>query len=99
MSKKSLDVLDMEILEELLEDSRQSYVELGKKLKSHKDTIRNRVLKLLKDGVIEHFTISIDHEKLTELYPALTKVVFAVSVTQKRNELIEMLIQNKNVNI
>ena len=90
-------MLDMSILEELLDDSRQSYVELGRKVGAHKDTVRNRVIKLMDDGVIEHFTISINHERLTELFPSLTKVVFAVSVTKKRDELVEQLLAKRNV--
>lgn len=97
MQKKTLDNLDIELLKLLIEDGRQSYVQLSKKMNTHKDTIRKRVRKLLDLRVIDRFTITINHERLTETYPSLWRVIFTVVVLHDRNNLFKELVNHKNV--
>ncbi len=56
---KGIDSKDKQILKLLNENSRISYRDIGKKLGINEDTIRYRVFRLSKEGVIERFTIAI----------------------------------------
>jgi Lrp/AsnC family transcriptional regulator for asnA, asnC and gidA len=60
----TLDDVDMKILEMLEKDARRSFIEIAKKLGVSEATIRKRVLKMQKNGVIKKFTIKVDPEKL-----------------------------------
>ena len=97
MPRKSIDSLDIELLKQLLEDSRQTSKELALKLKAHKDTVRKRISNLLNKGVIERFTITINQSKLAELYPSVWRVIFSVAVIKDRDALIKELLNNKSV--
>jgi len=60
----NLDEIDTKILELLEEDARRSFTEMAEKLKVSESSIRKRVSALQKEGVIEKFTIKVDHAKL-----------------------------------
>ena len=51
------DKIDEKILEYLRNDSRESFVEIGKKLKLSESAVRRRVKNLVDNKVIEKFTI------------------------------------------
>ena len=51
------DKIDEKILEYLRNDSRESFVEIGKKLKLSESAVRRRVKNLVDSKVIERFTI------------------------------------------
>jgi DNA-binding Lrp family transcriptional regulator len=95
--KSKINHLDMELLRLLLEDSRQSYIQLAKKLDIHKDTVRRRVLTLQNSGIITRFTILIDHGKLMEFYPTLWKVLFSVKALRDHTALVQELLQHPQV--
>ena len=59
-----VDKLDLEILKMLQGDSRIPFTEIAQKLKLSESTIRKRVQKLQKKGVIKKFTIEIDPSKI-----------------------------------
>ncbi|MEJ6951210.1 Lrp/AsnC family transcriptional regulator [Natronospora cellulosivora (SeqCode)] len=59
-----LDELDMKLIKDLSKDSRISYAELGRKYELSRVGIRERINNLVEKGVIEKFTIVVDHEKL-----------------------------------
>jgi len=52
-----LDVIDLKILEELKEDGRKSYNEISTNIGKTEATVRRRVNRLLKNGIIKKFTI------------------------------------------
>lgn len=52
-------LLDQKILDELRKNSRKSNVEIAKKLKVSEGTVRKRIQRLIKRGVIKKFTIEI----------------------------------------
>lgn len=59
-----MDELDLKLLEDLSQDSRATYAELGRKYKLSRVCIRERINNLVDQGVIEKFTIAIDAQKL-----------------------------------
>lgn len=54
-----LDEMDRRILEILIKDARTPYTEIAKELNVSEATIRKRVAKLVKSGVIKRFTVEI----------------------------------------
>ncbi|MBY8986708.1 MAG: Lrp/AsnC family transcriptional regulator [Candidatus Lokiarchaeota archaeon] len=52
-----MDVIDLKILEELREDGRKSYNEISENLGKTEATVRRRVSRLIKNGIIKKFTI------------------------------------------
>lgn len=97
MQRKTLDAIDIEILRLLIENSNQTYVQLSKKLAVHKDTVRKRIKSLLDQKVIERFTISINQDRLAELYPTLWRVVFTVAVLTDIDSFIKELTSHGNI--
>lgn len=80
-----------------MENSRQTAIHLSRRLNVHKDTVRKRIRNLTNQKVIDRFTITINQDKLSELYPSLWKVIFAVAVLREHDPLIEELLSHKNV--
>ncbi len=68
MKKFNLDLLDRKILYELDLNSRISYKELGRKLKTAKETAAFRVKRLLKEGYIKNFITTIHTSNLNRFY-------------------------------
>ena len=60
----SIDNIDEEILAILTEDARSSFIGISKQLNLSEATIRNRVSRLEKDGVIKKYSIIVDHKKI-----------------------------------
>lgn len=56
---RGLDLIDKKILEYLTNDSRTSFLSISKILKISEGTIRQRVSKLQKRGVIKRFTLEL----------------------------------------
>ncbi|MGM0837288.1 MAG: Lrp/AsnC family transcriptional regulator [Bacillota bacterium] len=59
-----MDNIDKNILQLLIENGRLSYVEIGKHLGLSRVAVRERVNKLVEDGVIEQYTVVINSEKV-----------------------------------
>ena len=97
MPAKIVDELDIELLKQLLEDSRQTNKDLALKLKAHKDTVRKRIGSLVSKGVIDRFTITINQAKLAEMYPSIWRVIFSVTVLKDRDGLVKELLGHPNV--
>ncbi|AWB26907.1 Lrp/AsnC family transcriptional regulator [Halococcoides cellulosivorans] len=53
-----MDEVDREIISILREDARTPYTEIGERVGISEGTVRNRVDRLLEDGVIERFTVA-----------------------------------------
>jgi Lrp/AsnC family leucine-responsive transcriptional regulator len=97
MQRRKIDPLDIELLRLLMENSSQTYVQLSKKLNIHKDTVRKRIRNLANRKVIDRFTITINHDKLAELYPSIWTVIFSVAVLRDHDSLVTELLEHKNV--
>ena len=59
------DKIDEKIIEYLRNDSRESFVDIGKKLKLSESAVRRRVKNLVDNGTISKFTIEIGEENAT----------------------------------
>tara|TARA_B100001765_G_C19315393_1_gene254927 strand:- start:159 stop:596 length:438 start_codon:yes stop_codon:yes gene_type:complete len=59
------DKTDEQILEFLQKDSRESFVEIGKKLKLSESAVRRRVKNMVGNGIIEKFTVQIGEANST----------------------------------
>ena len=60
------DKTDMKIIEYLKNDSRESFVDIGKKLKLSESAVRRRVKNLVDAGTIKKFTIEVGEENATK---------------------------------
>jgi DNA-binding Lrp family transcriptional regulator len=90
-----IDDIDRSILSELRENSRISFRDLSKKLGIPESTIRFRVEKLVKKGIIRQFTILVDEISLGYSISALVEIRYDSAVN--RGELEEALRSFKNV--
>jgi DNA-binding Lrp family transcriptional regulator len=59
------DKIDENIIGYLKEDSRESFVDIGKKLKLSESAVRRRVKQLVDNGTIKKFTVEIGEENTT----------------------------------
>ncbi len=59
------DKVDEKIIGYLKEDSRESFVDIGKKLKLSESAVRRRVKNLVDNGTIKKFTLEIGEENST----------------------------------
>ena len=59
------DKVDEKIIEYLKEDSRESFVDIGKKLKLSESAVRRRVKQLVNNGTIKKFTLELGEENAT----------------------------------
>lgn len=59
------DKIDEKIIGYLKEDSRESFVDIGKKLKLSESAIRRRVKNLVDSGTIKRFTLELGEENST----------------------------------
>ena len=60
------DKIDEKIIEFLKNDSRESFVDIGKKLKLSESAVRRRVKNLVDSGTIKKFTIEVGEENATK---------------------------------
>jgi DNA-binding Lrp family transcriptional regulator len=65
-----LDLIDQEILKLLSENSRMSYVEIGKRVNLSRVAVKSRMEALEKEGIIERFSIVINPEKVGRMISA-----------------------------
>ena len=59
------DKIDEKIIESLRNDARESFVEIGKKLKLSESAVRRRVKNLVDGGIIERFTVEMGEANTT----------------------------------
>jgi len=59
-----LDNLDLKIIEVLQQNSRASYVEIGKKISLSASSVRERIQKLEELEIIKAYSLKLDHAKM-----------------------------------
>lgn len=74
-----MDKKDLLIIDELKKDSRQTVRDIAKKTKIRPSTVHLRLKKLIKDRIIEKFTIKLDNGKTDENF-----IVFILVSTTKK---------------
>jgi len=91
-----IDEIDLQIINELFNNSRQSFVKIANKLNSSIDKVRIRIKKLIKEKIIKGFFAKID---LTKINYNLFKVFLYLNTISKELELkfLEYCKQNKNI--
>lgn len=60
----SISTLDMRIIKVLQKDARKPVVHIAKEVGASEATVRRRIEKLVKNGIIGHFTVALDYHKL-----------------------------------
>lgn len=80
----NLDDMDRRILRELLRDSKRSFRELAKSIGVSTATVINRVQRLESSGVINNYTVQVDHEKLGYELTVITEI------TVSKGKLLEV---------
>ncbi|MEK6757518.1 MAG: Lrp/AsnC family transcriptional regulator [Nanoarchaeota archaeon] len=92
-----IDKKDIEIIRSLEKNARTSILNLAKKVKLSHETVRYRINKLVKSGVIENFTVSVDKRKLGyEIYAVIMISTWNYTEEQWKN-FLDYLVNNKNI--
>jgi Lrp/AsnC family transcriptional regulator for asnA, asnC and gidA len=94
MKAPKLDELDLKIISHLQENGRIPIAELAKRLNQPENTVRYRIERLLKNGVIRRFTALVDPRALGLNVSAA--VMFKVD-PKKLDQILEKLISMKDV--
>ncbi|MGP4079361.1 MULTISPECIES: Lrp/AsnC family transcriptional regulator [Bacillaceae] len=89
-----IDQIDKKILELLTQNGRMSYVDIGKELNLSRVSVRERINQLLKNGVIEKFSVMINSEKVGKNVSAFFEVDCEPNALVK---VAEALASNPNV--
>ena len=92
----SIDAQDMKILKLLQRDARMPYVEVAKTLGMHEATVRKRIIKLKREGVILRFTTILDYHKLGRIIK--TFVCLRIQPT-KLKEITDHLSVNQDIHV
>ena len=80
------DKVDEKIINFLKEDSRESFVDIGKKLKLSESAVRRRVKNLVDSGTIKRFTVEVGEENATSAI-----VLISVDSTTETSKVSEKL--------
>lgn len=85
----SINPIDLEIITLLQENSRLSYKEIGEKIHLTGQAVGVRITKLIEEGIIKKFTVSVNQEKLGLPITALIKIYMKTLDHNKIKHLIE----------
>ena len=69
-----LDKTDIKILKLLANDSRISYAEIAREVHLSRMAVRERVMKMVEEGVVERFTVQLDSKKVGLNTPVFLQV-------------------------
>jgi DNA-binding Lrp family transcriptional regulator len=86
------DKVDEKIISYLKEDSRESFVDIGKKLKLSESAVRRRVKNLVDSGTIKRFTVEVGEENATSAI-----VLISVDSTTETSKVSEKLAKLEGV--
>ncbi|MFB6252351.1 MAG: Lrp/AsnC family transcriptional regulator [Halobellus sp.] len=82
-----MDDLDRQILDILRRDSRTPYTEIASRVGTSEGTVRNRVERLMDDGIIERFTVSTRTGNIKAMIEISVKV--DVDTTEITDQMVE----------
>lgn len=83
------DKIDQKIIEYLKENSRESFVDIGKKLKLSESAVRRRVKNLLDSKAIKRFTLEMGEENVTSAI-VLVSVDSAIDTSKVSTKLAKL---------
>lgn len=92
----SIDILDMKIIKSLQENARKTYRQIAKETGVSEATVKNRINKLIQEGVIQRFTIVLDYYKLGRAIKAFIGLRVQPA---KFHEIVEHLINHPDVHV
>ena len=95
--KMKIDETDMRILSVLIENSRLSYRQIGKKVNVSVATVLNRVKKLEENKVIKNYSSSIDHNKLGFDITAIMEIKLNRGIEHVGNKIYSELKTHPNI--
>jgi len=93
-----LDKIDKKLLAELDKDSRQSFSQIGKKLKTSKEVVRYHFENLIKKGIIKNCYALVDNYKIGYLIH-IVWIKFHNITSEIEQEIITKLVNTKNVGV
>lgn len=88
------DKVDEKIINFLKEDSRETFVDIGKKLKLSESAVRRRVKNLVDSGTIKRFTVEVGEENATSAI-----VLISVDSTTETSKVSEKLAKLEGVKV
>ena len=83
------DKIDEKIINFLKDDSRESFVDIGKKLKLSESAVRRRVKNLVDSGTIKRFTVEIGEDNATSAI-VLISVDSATDTSKVSEKLVKL---------
>ena len=83
------DKTDEKIIEFLRNDSRESFVDIGKKLKLSESAVRRRVKNLVDSGTIRKFTVEIGEKNTTSAF-VLISVESSIDTTKVSSKISKL---------
>jgi Lrp/AsnC family transcriptional regulator for asnA, asnC and gidA len=92
----SFDMLDLRIIQVLNKDARMPFTAIAEELNVSDATVRNRVRKMLKEGVIKRFNVLLDYHKLGRIIKAFIGLRVQ---PPKLKEVVGHLIGNPDVQV
>lgn len=92
-----IDKKNIEIIKILEEDGRIPIIELAKRVKLSHETVRYRLNKLIKSGVIEKFIVRINKKKLGYNIYAVIMIAVWNYAEKEWNEFFKYLMEHKNI--
>ena len=95
--KARIDRKDIEIIKILEEDGRIPVLELARKVKLSHETVRYRMNKMVKSGVIEKFIVRINKKKLGYNIYAVIMIATWNYTEEEWNRLLSYLMENRNI--
>lgn len=95
--KMKIDETDRKILSVLIENSRLSYRQIGKKVNVSVATVLNRIRKLEENKIIKNYSSSIDHNKLGFDITAIIEVKLNKGIEHVGNKVYSELKNHPNI--
>ncbi|WP_455544148.1 Lrp/AsnC family transcriptional regulator [Intestinibacter sp.] len=89
-----LDKTDIRILKLLANDSRISYAEIAREVHLSRMAVRERVMKMLEEGVIERFTVQLNSKKVGLNTPVFLQVK---AIPSKLNDVADELAKHPQI--
>ncbi len=96
MVEVSIDLFDLKILKVLNKDGRKPYRAIAEELGVSDATVRNRINRMLKQGVIKQFNVLVDYHKLGRIIKAFIGLKVQ---PPKLKEIVEHMIENPDVQV